>query len=219
MAKIELPRDELQNLYKTQSTSQIAKQYGVCAEVVRRRIHEYGITVKPKGARRVFDPPASELNQLYQTMSMAQIAEHYSVGETVVFKRLKEHGIEVEGFINHRLKTGKTFSPEHRQALSKVKTGKWAGAKNPNWNNGVRAANLQARSTGEYKQWRYAALARSSFACECCGIAQGTLCNCCGHRISLHVHHIKSFAQFPEVRFDPKNSEVLCPKCHHAKHN
>lgn len=219
MARIELPRDELESLYKTQSTAQIAQRFGVSAEVVRRRIHEYGITVKPKGARRVFDPPVKELRKLYQTMSMAQIAEHYAVGETVVFKRLKEHGIEVEGFKNHRLKTGKTFSPEHRQALSKAKAGRWSGAKNPNWKNGARQTNMQARSTGEYKQWRYAALARASFACESCGVAQGTMCKCCGHRISLHVHHVKPFAQFPELRFDPKNSEVLCPKCHSAKHD
>ena len=156
---------------------------------------------------------------MYQKMSMAEIAKHYEVGETVVFKRLKEHGIVADEFINHRLKTGKTFSPEHRQALSKAKAGKWAGEKNPNFNNGAMVKNLKVRASGEYKQWRYAALARATFACQGCGVPQGKMCDCCGHRVSLHVHHVKPFAHFPDLRFDPANSEVLCAKCHRSRHD
>lgn len=214
-----IPEPELKELYKTRSTAQIGAIYGVNAETVRKLLHRYGIPVKASGGNRVFDPPAEELRTLYQTMSMAQIAEHYGVGETVVFKRLKEHGIELDGFKNHRLKPGKTFTPEHRQALSKAKRGKWSGEKNPNWKNNARTKNMQARSTGEYKQWRYAALALVGFACQGCGIKQGTVCECCGHKITLHVHHVKPFATFPELRYEPSNAEVLCPKCHKHSHD
>lgn len=215
----DLPREVLAELYKSKSTSGIAKIYGVNPETIRKLIHKHGIAVKGAGGRRVFDPPAEELRALYQTMSMAQIAEHYQVGETVVFKRLKEHGIELDGFKNHRLKTGKTFSVEHRQALSKVKRGKWSGEKNPNWKNNARVENLRARASGEYKQWRYAALALAGFACQSCGAKHGAICECCGHKVTMHVHHVKSFADHPELRYDPSNAEVLCPKCHRASHD
>lgn len=166
------------------------------------------------GPKRSFNPPARELAKLYKTMSLAKIAEHYGVGETVVWKRVKEHGISG----NHRL-TPKTFTPEHRVALSLVKRGRWSGDRNPNWKGGVRLQNLEARATGEYKQWRYAALVRAGFKCESCGKEQGSICKCCGDKLSLHVHHVQSFADHPELRFDPKNSEVLCSKCHWRSHD
>src|SRR5690349_18351626 len=51
-----------------------------------------------------------------------------------------------------------------------------------------------------------------------CGVENGTACECCGAQVRLHVHHVESFAKVPERRFDPNNSEILCPKCHHSRH-
>lgn len=221
MSKLDLTKEDLEKIYRNHSTVEIGRMYGVCAEIVRRRLHEFGIKTRKRGGRRQFDPPAKELERLYQKHSMREIAEKFGVGETVVFKRLTEHGITLRGYEKggHRLKPGRTFSPEARQNMSKSKRGRWTGDKNPNWKGGVHYKNIRLRASAEYKQWRYEALDLKGFKCEQCGIAQHSVCECCGTKIRLHVHHIKSFSRYPTLRFDPKNSEVLCPKCHHSRHH
>lgn len=70
------------------------------------------------------------------------------------------------------------------------------------------------RQSSQYRCWREAAKKRANYQCEECGKKDKSKCDCCGTKIYLHVHHVKSFAAFPEDRFDPSNSRVLCPKCH-----
>jgi 5-methylcytosine-specific restriction endonuclease McrA len=216
MGKLDLAvKQDLEQLAKYQSCEQIGLKYGCSAELVRRKLHKLGIKV----TRKRFDPPKEDLEALYQTKSMLEIAEHYGVGQTVVWKRLKEHGIELRGFVNHRLKPGRQFSVEHRKNLSLAHTGRWVGDKNPNWKDGIHKKNLAIRASGVYKQWRVAALNLKGSKCEACGVEQDSVCECCGYKIRLHVHHIRPFAKYPELRFDPANAEVLCPKCHKARHD
>ena len=215
MGKLVATKEELQELIKFNTCVQIGKKFNCSAELVRRHIHKLGISM----VRRKFDPPKDELEALYQKMSCSDIAKHYGVGETVVWSRIKEHNIELKEFVNHRLKPGREFSLSHKKNLSIAHKGRWSGELNPNWKGGIRGKNLAIRSTGEYKQWRVAALEAKGNRCEDCGVEQNSTCNCCGITIRLHVHHIKSFSKFPELRFDPLNAEVLCPKCHAVRHN
>jgi len=71
------------------------------------------------------------------------------------------------------------------------------------------------RQSSAYKSWRAAAKKLKGNRCEKCGAEEGKKCDCCGYIIYLHVHHIKPFSTYPELRFDPSNASVLCPKCHH----
>lgn len=189
------------------------------AETVRKRLHEHSIKIGKVGGRRAFDPPKEVLETMYQSMSMREIAEQFGVGETVVFKRLKEHSIELEQHGNHRLKPGRIFSESHKQNIRKSLIARVAyGEKNPNWQGGLTEINRRARTGWEARQWREESLTRANHQCEHCGANQGHQCECCGLKIKLHVHHVQSFSKFPDLRFDPKNSEVLCPMCHHKTH-
>lgn len=218
--KFDPSKEELERLYQFYSCEQIGKQFGVNAETVRKRLHEHGIKALGVGGRRAFDPPKEVLEQLYQSKSMKDIAKHFGVGETVVFKRLKEHGIELKEHKNHRLKPGRSFSEETRKKMSEAQLAlDNKGEKNPNWKGGLTVKNFMARNSREARQWKKESLQRSKYKCEVCGITDGAGCECCGVKIKLHVHHIKSFAKFPDIRFDPTNSEVLCPKCHAIRHN
>ena len=69
--------------------------------------------------------------------------------------------------------------------------------------------NLKGRQCKEYKAWRMFALKRAGWKCEECGCAIVKL---------LHVHHKKSWAIYPLLRFDNDNSQVLCFRCHCGKH-
>ena len=218
-------KDDLHRLYWDEclSAKEIADRYGLKGdEAVRKKMVRLGIARRTVGQPREVNIDPDELRELYQQHSMKKIARLLDVGETLIWKRLKEYGIKLRNHEDggHRKKPGRQFSEEHRRALSKAHRERRAkGEKNPNWKGGVAALNWKARQTPEYRDWRAAALVRAAERCEGCGVLQGSECACCGTRIRLHVHHLKSFAKFPDLRFDPTNSEVVCPRCHRQRHN
>lgn len=212
-------KTELKKLYQFYSCQQIGSMNGVNAETVRKRLHEHQIPIGKVGGRRSFDPPRKVLESLYQEKSMRDIALHFGVGETVVFNRLKEHGIELKEHKNHRLKPGRVFTDEHKQNIRKSLIERAVyGEKHPNWKGGRTEQSRIARTNWQAKEWKSKSLIRACHKCEKCGVAQGHECECCGLKITLHVHHIKSFAKFPADRYDAENSKVMCPKCHNEEH-
>jgi len=44
------------------------------------------------------------------------------------------------------------------------------------------------------------------------------VCVLCGSNNNLQSHHIKSYAEYPELRFDFSNGILLCGKCHALQH-
>lgn len=216
-----LERAELQELYRTHSTKEIAARFGCKSdESVRKLMVKLGIPRRKRTDMRTFEPDRDELERLYQQHSMLAVSRIYGVGQTVVWKRLKEFNIKLRDHEDggHRKKPGKVFTLEHRQKLSIAHRGRWSGDKNPHWKGGATEKNRIARQSGAYRQWKIAALALRGDACQECGAKNGVICECCGHKNSLHVHHIHSFARHPELRFDVENSEVLCQKCHRSRH-
>ena len=166
------------------------------------------------GPKRKYEIEKSELQEMFQRMPAKAIAAHFGCGETLIWNRLEEYGISTKVKRKYKPRT-----EEHRRNLGISRRGKWGGAKAGNWRGGLAAANLRLRASGAYKQWKIESRKRAGNRCEGCGIANDTTCECCGTKIKLHCHHVKSFAAYPELRFDPKNSEVLCPKCHNSRHN
>lgn len=222
-SSLKIGKRKLAKLYPSHTTGAIGKMIGASAENVRLRLHELGIRVMSSGKRRALVLPKEELEKLYKKHTMLEIAEMYGCGETVVWKRLHAYGIMRrygEGGA-HQLKPGHRLSDDHYKALveaGKKRRGKWRGELNPRWRGGISQLNLRERTTGQYKEWRREAMKRAKYTCAGCGLNHGDVCSHCGHQASLHVHHIYSFAKFPERRFDPANSEVLCNACHRARH-
>ena len=72
------------------------------------------------------------------------------------------------------------------------------------WRGGVTPAHERIRKSTEYKAWRRSVFERDGYQCTKCG-ASG---------IYLHADHIKSFARFPELRFEVSNGRALCVPCH-----
>lgn len=83
------------------------------------------------------------------------------------------------------------------------------GENHPLWNGGSSEERSRVSVSREYKKWRLAVFERDCYTCQCCGDKKGG---------NLNAHHIKSFAKYPEKRFDVDNGITLCEKCHIKEH-
>ena len=112
--------------------------------------------------------------------------------------------------IKAKIKTSKFCS---RSCQNRFYTGKRNGGtkgnKNGNWKGGISPINNAIRGSMEYNAWRRKILKRDDFTC--------VLCKSRG--IELNVDHIKSFADFPELRFVMNNGRTLCVPCHKKTDN
>lgn len=76
---------------------------------------------------------------------------------------------------------------------------------------GKRTADKKLRQSAKYKAWRTLVFERDDYTCVMCGD-----CNRKGRgkTLKLHADHIKPFALYPELRFEPSNGRTLCVPCH-----
>lgn len=68
-----------------------------------------------------------------------------------------------------------------------------------------------SRNSAAYKEWRAAVYRRDNYTCQRCG-ERSTRKN------RLHAHHIKYWADYPELRFEVSNGLLLCGSCHAREH-
>lgn len=81
---------------------------------------------------------------------------------------------------------------------------RYSGKDHPNYREDARRKNRG----GSHKKWVNAVMSRDRATCQHCGITE----------VELHAHHIKSYLNHPELRFDVDNGLTLCYRCHWAVH-
>ena len=122
---------------------------------------------------------------------------------------------------------GKRMSDETRKKLSVSKMGHFVsnetkkkiadskrGQNSHFWKGGITPFSMKIRMSLEYRLWRTAVFERDNYTCIWCGAKSGN-----GKRVVLNADHIKSFSQFPELRFAIDNGRTLCISCHYKTDN
>jgi len=82
------------------------------------------------------------------------------------------------------------------------------GSDHYNWKGGITPENKRQRATIECVKWRKAIYARDNYTCQECGQVGG----------KLHAHHIKYWAEYPDMRFELSNGVTMCVECHQFLH-
>ncbi len=103
------------------------------------------------------------------------------------------------------LNIGRRFPLELRKHRSET----YKGSNNPNWKGGITPINLAIRMSPRYQQWKIQVFKRDNHTCQKCGLKTR----------KIEAHHIKSFSQYPELRFDLENGQTLCIECHKKTDN
>ena len=88
------------------------------------------------------------------------------------------------------------------------------GEKSPTWKGGVTPERIRIRNSKAMREWRKSVFERDSYQCQHCEERCGN-----GKNVYLHAHHIKSFADHPDSRFDINNGLTLCKACHYKVHS
>lgn len=125
---------------------------------------------------------------------------------------------------------GRQHSSETLQKISATSKGRWLGKHHTEetkmkiseaskelvrlgihhlWKGGKTSETMMIRTSKRYRDWRTAVFNRDNYTCQICLTRGG----------SLEADHIKSFAHYPNVRFDITNGRTLCKFCHRQTAN
>ena len=76
-----------------------------------------------------------------------------------------------------------------------------------NWQGGLSESDIKFRTSSTYVRWKKKVLRRDGYKCVVCQSSE-----------KLHVHHIKPYVKFKELRTVVSNGITLCKPCHINEH-
>lgn len=115
---------------------------------------------------------------------------------------MKRQEVKLKSSLSH---TGKRTPDETRRKMSVAQKLVISEGRHNFYKHGRSSANKAARNNVEYKIWRSAVFQRDEWLCQTCRLRENN---------KLHAHHIKSWIDYPELRFDVNNGVTLCENCH-----
>ena len=136
-----------------------------------------------------------------QKMSNAHKGQQTSLGKKHSEETKKKIGLASKG--NH-YRLGKSHGEDVKQQISLNRKGKAAGAAHYLWKGEI--TNLSHHERVRFRDTLQKKIfERDDYTCQMCGQYSG----------NLQVDHIKSWSDYPELRFEKDNCRTLCMSCHY----
>jgi len=225
--KIVLPETKLKELYKEMGATAISKKLGVSKPTVLRNLHEYNFSIRKSGA-------PSELPKYWkEALRKPKSVPAWNKGLTkknnksikMISDKLKgaknrkwkpelhtEEKIECicgcgELISKYDIKGRKRYYAKNHCKGGWFKKNQTTGNKNVNWKGGISSKHSKIRHSVAYKDWRLEVYKKDRFSCQLCG-----------NKKNIVAHHIRSFIEYPEERYDIDNGATLCRSCHLKLH-
>lgn len=117
-------------------------------------------------------------------------------------------GVKAKQSEGHRKNPTRFWLGKKRPDISELKQGTpredIRGEKNWKWKGGKSRDYKSHYNSLEYREWRRQIFERDNFTCQRCGANQ----------CYIEPHHIKSWSEYPELRYEVSNGTTLCLDCH-----
>lgn len=236
-----IDKKELETLYVIEGKNgeEIANLFGVSPQTIYNWLDKHNIKRRDRRAcQNPFEIDKDTLVELYinQGKTSVEIGKMFNVSANVILRSLRKNNIEVRDR-TYKIKTwnkNKPMSEEQKKILSEIAkkrtgekapryratvseetknkirkalVGRYRGDDNPNWKGGSKYERNQWQSRDEYKNWRNAVFSRDNYTCQMCGKKSNG---------DIEAHHIHTWKDYPEKRFDIENGITLCKKCHNS---
>lgn len=163
------------------------------------------IQINCKTCSNVFEVMPCWKHRKYCSVDCSKVKEGYWIGK----KRDVETNIKIS-----KTKKGNSFvnSGSFKKGMKTWNKGVPYTAilkeKHWNWKGGKSDETKIIRHSIEYNIWRKSVYSRDNWTCQHCKVKQ---------KFPV-AHHIKTFAEYPELRFDVDNGLTLCRACHKKVH-
>lgn len=199
MTKYKIDNVVLIKMYNAGCTyKQIAEKFNCTIDSVIHRVEKLNLPKRPHIAKR--NPNYNEKMKIEQELlislywgneyTMKKISNIFKCSQATIYGKFKKYKI-----------------PMLTQSEVQIRNGNNVNEKNPSWKGGISSMHQRLRRGRMSSIWRKYVLMKDKHCCQIC-YSKSALC----------AHHIKSFSDFPEERFNVDNGITLCKNCHKWVH-
>jgi 5-methylcytosine-specific restriction endonuclease McrA len=157
-----------------------------------------------------------EFCALYPTTDTHELASIFGVTSDTIRHWASQIGLKKDpqyvSNLARKRALGRTMTRETRMKITQVKRQKGTlpmGERHYKWKGG---RPWERFKNPEYLAWRKAVLERDGYVCQNCGR------QCKKRERGLAAHHIKPYADYPDLRYDVSNGITFCRQCHMSLH-